>query len=108
MWTRRDVYPEETYGGREVNQGFMAILRERLLWNSQFELFFVSAYCAEHYAGKLLSYCVLTHVLFASPQLGRVTTTGILLGPATCLPHKDGGILSNALPQDTTSTLSSI
>ena len=28
-----------------------------------------------------------------------------MLGPTTCLPHKDAGMLLNALPMDTTSKL---
>ena len=31
--------------------------------------------------------------------------TGRLLGPATCLPHKGGGILLSVLPKNTTSKL---
>ena len=36
------------------------------------------------------------------------TTTGRLLGPTICLPHKDGGVPLSALPKDTTRKLASL
>ena len=35
-------------------------------------------------------------------------TTGRLLGPTICLPHKDGGITLRVLPKDTTSKLADL
>ena len=34
-------------------------------------------------------------------SLAGATTTGRLLGPTICLPHKDGGIPLSVLPKDT-------
>ena len=46
--------------------------------------------------------------LFASLQLDWATITDRLLGPATCLPHKDGTILLSVLPKDATSKLAGL
>ena len=48
-------------------------------------------------------HCVRAHDLFAGLQFDRATTTGRLLGPITCLPHKDEEIPLSVLPTDTTS-----
>ena len=45
------------------------------------------------------------HALFACLLSHWITATGRLLGPTTCLPHKDGGILLNALLMETASKL---
>ena len=42
---------------------------------------------------------------FARLSSDWTTTTGRLLGPATCLPYEDGGIPLSALPKDTASKL---
>ena len=42
---------------------------------------------------------------FACFQLNWATTTGRLLGFATCLPHSHGGYLFSALPKDITNEL---
>ena len=47
----------------------------------------------------------LSLALFACIQLDWDTTTGRLLGLATCLKYKDGGIPLSVLPKDTTSDL---
>ena len=57
---------------------------------------------------KMYVHCVRAHDLFASLQLDRATTTGRLLDPTTCLPHKDGGIPLSVLPKYTTSKLSGL
>ena len=44
--------------------------------------------------------------LFASLQFNCDTTTGKMLGPATSLSQKDGGIAFSVLPNDTTSKVS--
>ena len=45
---------------------------------------------------------------FASLQLDWSTTTGRLLGPTTCLPHKDGDISFSVLLKDTTNKLAGL
>ena len=45
--------------------------------------------------------CERGHARFACLLSDWVTTTGRVLGHATCLPHKDGGMSLNALPKDT-------
>ena len=45
------------------------------------------------------------HALFACLLSHWITATGRLLGPTTCLPHKDGGIPLNALLMETESKL---
>ena len=45
---------------------------------------------------------------FCSFQLDWVTMTGRLLGPTTCLPHKDEGIPLSDMPKDTTSKLAGL
>ena len=45
---------------------------------------------------------------FAGLSSDWATTTGRLLGPTICLPHKDGGIPLSALPKDTTAKLASL
>ena len=56
------------------------------------ELFVLSIMYAIH--------CISAHALFASLQLDWAIATGRLLGPTTCLPHKDRGILLSILPKD--------
>ena len=46
--------------------------------------------------------------LFASLQSDWAISICILLGPATCLPDKDGGISLDVLPKDTTSKLAGL
>ena len=46
--------------------------------------------------------------LFISLQLDGAITTGRLLGPAICMPNKDGGISSSVLPKDTTNKLAGL
>ena len=50
-------------------------------------------------------HCVSAQARFASLQLDWATTSGELLGPTTCLPHKDEGIPLSALPKDTQASL---
>ena len=45
---------------------------------------------------------------FACLSSDWATTTGRLLGPTICLPHKDGDIPLSALPKDTTSELAGL
>ena len=45
---------------------------------------------------------------FANLQLNLAITTSRLLGPASCLPHKDGGIPFSVLPKDTTNKLAGL
>ena len=51
---------------------------------------------------------VRAHARFACLSSEWTTTTGKLLGPTICLPHKDGVIPLSALPKDTTSKLASL
>ena len=53
--------------------------------------------------GEVSQIMNLLLTLFASLQLNWVTIMGILLGPAMCLSHEDGGISLSVLPKDTTS-----
>ena len=53
-------------------------------------------------ASRIMSFSL---ALFASLQLNWATTTVRLLWPSTCLPHRDGGIPLNVLPEDTTKKL---
>ena len=46
--------------------------------------------------------------LFASFQCDWDTTTSRLLGLATCVPHKDGGIPSSVLLKDKISNLAGL
>ena len=50
-------------------------------------------------------HCVSAHALFVSLQLDWATTMGRLLGPTTCLPHKDGDIPLSLLPKDALTTV---
>ena len=52
--------------------------------------------------------CVSAHARFESLELDWAITMGRLLGPTTCLPHKDGGIPLSVLPKDTTSKLAGL
>ena len=71
--------------------------------SSLFEIF-----CSEHYAGRCIySALALTLGLRVFSWTGAITT-GRLLGPTTCLPHKDGGIPLSASPKDTTSKLAGL
>ena len=45
---------------------------------------------------------------FFGLQLDRATTRSRLFGPATCLPHKDGGIPLSVLLKNTTSKLAGL
>ena len=69
-------------------------------------------YCASSSFGQDLSLGeasqITSLVLFASLQLDWATTTSRMLGPATCLPHKDGGIRLDVLPNDKTSKLAGL
>ena len=56
-------------------------------------------------ASQIMSF---SSALFAGLQFNWVTTTGRLLGPATCLPHKDGDNSLNVFPKDTTSKLAGL
>ena len=44
-------------------------------------------------------HCMCSHALFVSLQLDFATMMGRLLGPTTCLPHKEGGIPLGVLPK---------
>ena len=46
--------------------------------------------------------------LFASLQLDWAITTGRLLGPATCLLHKDGGVSLSVLSKNKTNELAGL
>ena len=50
----------------------------------------------------------MSSALLACLQLDWVTTTGKLLGRATCLSHKDVGIPLSVLPNDPTSKLAGL
>ena len=68
--------------------------------SSSFELFVVSFMQGDVHIGHTA--LALTFGLLVFSYTGA-TTTGGLLGPTIYLPHKDGGILFNVLPKDTTS-----
>ena len=53
-------------------------------------------------------HCIKAHALFVSLQLDWATMIVRLLGPTTCLPRADGGILLSALPKDTTGKLAGL
>ena len=57
---------------------------------------------SKKYLSRILSFLLAR---FASLQLDWATTTSRLLDPATCLPHKDEGILLKVPPKDTTTKL---
>ena len=44
-------------------------------------------------------HCLYAQAQFASLQLDWATTMGRLLGPTTCLPHENRGILLSAFAQ---------
>ena len=72
---------------------------------SSYELFVVSIMQEDIYIGyTALALTLGLHVF----SLTGTTTTGGLLGPTTCLPHKDRGVPLSALPKDTTSKLASL
>ena len=73
--------------------------------SSSYELFVVSITLEDVYIGY--SALALTLGLLVFSQTGA-TTTGKLLGPTTCLPHKDGGVPLSVLPMDTTSKLAGL
>ena len=53
----------------------------------------------------MVNSCVCAHALFACLSSNWATTTVRLLGPATSLPHRDGGILLSVFPEDPTRSL---
>ena len=71
-----------------------------------FELFVVSFMQEDVYIGHTALALTLGLQVFS---LTGATTTGRLLGPTICLPHKDGGgIPLSVLPKNTTSKLGSL
>ena len=64
----------------------------------------------EHCAGRCTYrlHCFSAHARFASLQLDWGHHDRRLLGPTTCLPHKDGGIPFSVLPEDTTRRLAGL
>ena len=72
---------------------------------SSYELLVVSIMQEDVYISYTAS--ALTLRLRAFSWTGA-TTTGRLLGPTTCLPHKNGSIPSSVLPKDATSKLAGL
>ena len=73
--------------------------------SSSFELFVVSFMQKDVYMGHTALALTLDLQVFS--YIGA-TTTGRLLGPTICLPHKDSGILLSVFPKDTTNKLAGL
>ena len=70
-----------------------------------FELFVVGIMQEDAYIG----YTAFAHVLGLQVfSQTKATTTGRLLGPTICVPHKGGGIPLSVLPKDTASKLADL
>ena len=72
---------------------------------SSYELFVLRIMQENVYIGYIALALTLSLQVFS---WAGATTTGRLLVPTTCLPHKDGGIPLSALPKHTTSKLAGL